>query len=167
MKHGRSTRLVWIGAASLVAAAMVVPAGLAGKPDKPGTSNTKGAKAFTAKLKNATNETMRGNVVVRLNASRTEVCWSFSRLKLAGKTAYVAHIHRMSDNVSIITLGQASTGKAWPRRGCTKTDTSGGSAGEEIAAVITNPAGFYVNVHEEAGSAVLLTGALKKGAPAA
>lgn len=166
MKHGRSTRLVWIGAASLVAAAVIAPVGLADKPAKPGTSNSKGVKTFTAKLRGV--DGMRGNVVIRLNASGKKVCWSFSNLKLNGQTAHVAHVHSTPANSAvtpnvlagqiIIPLGTAPN----LRRGCA-TDATWG---DEIAAVIASPAAHYVNVHKVGGDE-LIKGALKKGAPAA
>lgn len=148
-----STKLAVLVALVLLAA----PAALAGKPEKPGTSNSQGVKTMTAKLRGANG--MRGNVVVRLNASKKSVCWAFSSLKLNGKPAFAAHVHTKAGGGIVLPLGASPM----PRRGC----TTNADWADEIAAVIASPAGYYVNVHEEAGLAVLVTGSLKKGAPAA
>lgn len=142
---------------ALVLALAVVPVALAGKPASPGTSNSQGVKTMTAKLKGANG--MHGNVVVRLNASKKSVCWAFSNLKLNGKVAYAAHIHVKAGGAVFVPLGASPM----PRRGC----TTNADWADEIAAVTAAPSSYYVNVHEEAGLAVLVTGVLKKGAPAA
>jgi hypothetical protein len=152
-RHVVSRRLV----IALVLALAVVPVALAGKPASPGNSNSQGVKTFTAKLRGANG--MRGNVVVRLNASEKKVCWAFSSLKLNGKTAFAAHIHTKAGGAVLIPLGASPM----PRRGC----TTNVDWADEIAAVIAAPANYYVNVHEQTGLAVLVTGVLKKGAPAA
>jgi hypothetical protein len=138
-------------------ALLVTPVALAGKPTNPGTSNSQGSKALTAKLAGANK--MKGNLVVRLNRSTTTVCWSFSNLKLNGKKAFAAHIHVKAGGAIFVPLG----GSPLARRGCTKN----ADWADEIAALIAKPADYYVNVHEEAGLAVLITGNLKKGAPVA
>lgn len=166
MKHRRTTRLGWIGAATLVAAAMVVPASLAGKPDKPGTSNSKGVKTFTAKLRGA--DGMRANFVIRLNSSEKKICWSFSSLKLNGQAAFAGHVHTTPPTTGVtppvaaygILLPLGTTGPM-PRRGC----TTNVDWADELAAVIKSPAAHYVNVHKQ-DLGVLITGPLKKGAPA-
>lgn len=144
----------------LGAALLLTPAALADKPSEPGKQSqtaSQGSKAVVAKLAGA--DSMRGNVVVRLNASKKSVCWSFSNLKLGTKKAFAAHIHAKAGGAIVLPLGATPM----TRRGCsTNADWA-----DEIAAVLAKPANYYVNVHEEAGLAVLVTGALKKGAPAA
>ena len=153
----------------LTLAVVAVPAALADKPANPGTSNkpanpgtsNKGVKTVTAKLKGANG--MRASVVIRLNASTDTVCWSFSSfnsLKQNGKAADAAHIHVTGNTAPFIPLG--GTGANFKRRGCTTNhDWS-----TPIDQVIANASpGYTVNVHE-AGGAVLISGALKKGAPA-
>jgi hypothetical protein len=146
------TKIALLAAVALLAA----PAARAGKPSSPGTSNSKGVKTFTAKLRGENG--MRGNVVIRLNASKKTVCWAFSNLKLNGKKAFAAHVHTKAGGGIVIPLGASPM----PRRGC----TTNADWADEIAAVTAAPGGYYVNVHEEAGLAVLVTGVLKKGAPA-
>ena len=57
----------------LAVALVAVPSAFAAKPTNPGTSNSKGVKTLTAKL--AGTDGMKGNLVVRLNASKNQVCW--------------------------------------------------------------------------------------------
>ena len=104
-----------------------------------------------------------GNVVVRLNAKTLKVCWSYSNLKLTPKdtpsaTPTVSHIHTGAAGVAGGVL--VPFGATFARSGCT-TATK-----EIINAILANPSGYYVNVHNASYPGGAIRGQLKKGAPA-
>lgn len=152
----------------VVVTLVAVPVALAAKPTTPGSNGT-GGKALVAKLSGANefpvaaNPADRGNVVVRLNAKTLKVCWSFSNLKLTpkpglGATPLAAHIHTGAKGTSGAVL--VGLGASYTRSGCTTTTKA------NIDAILANPSGYYVNVHNEAYSGGAIRGQLKKGAPA-
>ena len=105
-----------------------------------------------------------GNVVVRLNAKTLKVCWSYSNLKLtplgtASATPTASHIHIGAAGVSGGAI-LVPFGGAFARSGCTTT------AKANIDAIVANPSGYYVNVHNASYPAGAIRGQLKKGAPA-
>lgn len=149
----------------VVLALAAVPVALAAKPTAPGANGT-GGKALVAKLSGVSAQAHagdRGNVVVRVNAKTLKVCWSYSNLKLtkngdASASPTVSHIHTGATGVAGPIL--VGLGDSFARRGCTTT-TSG-----NIAAILANPSGYYVNVHNASYPAGAIRGQLKKGAPA-
>ncbi len=152
----------------VVLALVAVPVALAAKPTTPGSNGT-GGKALVAKLSGANefpvaaNPADRGNVVVRLNAKTLKVCWSFSNLKLTPKDALSAtptasHIHTGAKGVSgAVFVGFGGT---FTRSGCTTTTKA------NIDAILANPSGYYVNVHNASYPGGAIRGQLKKAAPA-
>ncbi len=152
----------------LVSLALVASsAALAAKPTTP-SSNGKGGKALVAKLAGANevpaaNSGDRGDVVIRLNAKTLKVCWAFSSLKFtslngASTTPTAAHIHIGAAGVPgavFVPLGATFT-----RSGCTTTTKA------NIDAILANPNGYYVNVHNASYPNGAMRGQLKKGAPA-
>ena len=159
-------KLVLLVSLALVAA----PAAFAAKPTTPTTpgANGSGGKALVAKLSGANespqaNTADRGNVVVRLNAKTLKVCWSFSSLKLSANgalsaTPTAAHIHTgtAGNNGAVLV----PLGATFARKGCTTTTKV------NIDAILANPKGYYVNVHNAAYPNGAARGQLKKGAPA-
>lgn len=157
------TLLVSLASLALAASS----AALAAKPTTP-VSNGTGGKALVAKLSGAnevpaTNSADRGNVVIRLNAKTLKVCWSFSALKLtalgtATTAPTAAHIHVGAAGVVgdvVVPLGAS-----FARRGCTTTTKP------VMDAIVANPKGYYVNVHNASYPTGAIRGQLKKGAPA-
>lgn len=152
----------------LVSLALVAsPAALAAKPTTPG-ANGSGGRALVAKLSGASevppaNSADRGHAVIRLNVKTLKVCWSFSALKLTPKaglsaTPAAAHIHLGAADVAgaiVVPLGTT-----FSRSGCTTTTKP------IIEAILANPKGYYVNVHNVSYPAGAVRGQLKKGAPA-
>jgi hypothetical protein len=144
---------------------VAVPVALAAKPTTPGSNGT-GGKALVAKLTGANAQAHagdHGNVVVRLNAKTLKVCWSYSNLKLTpkdglGATPTLSHIHTGAAGVSGPVL--VGFGASFARSGCTTTTK------ENITAILANPNGYYVNVHNASYPAGAIRGQLKKGAPA-
>jgi hypothetical protein len=155
-------KLMLLTAFALVA----VPVALAAKPTTPG-SNGSGGKALVAKLTGANAQAHvgdHGNVVVRLNAKTLKICWSYSNLKLTplgatSATPNASHIHTGAAGVSggvLVPFGATS----FERKGCTTTSKA------TIDAILANPAGYYVNVHNPSYPGGAIRGQLKKGAPA-
>ncbi len=152
----------------LVSLALVAsPAALAAKPTTPG-ANGSGGKAVVAKLSGANevptaNRADRGHAVIRLNAKTLKVCWSFSALKLtplgaASATPAAAHIHVGAAGVNggvVVPLGSS-----FARKGCVTAEKA------VIDAILANPKGHYVNVHNASYPGGAMRGQLKKGAPA-
>ena len=143
------------------------PAALAGKPTTPGSNGT-GGKALVAKMSGANevpaaNPADRGHAVIRLNAKTLKVCWAFSALKLTsngglGTTPAAAHIHVGAAGVPggiVVPLGAT-----YSRTGCTTTTKP------IIDAILANPKGYYVNVHNASYPGGAIRGQLKKAAPA-
>ena len=149
-----------------ILALVVVPVALAAKPTTPG-SNGNGGKALVAKLTGANAQAHtgdHGNVVVRLNPKTLKVCWSYSNLKLtplgtASATPTASHIHIGAAGVSGGAI-VVPFGGAFARSGCTTTTKA------NIDAILANPSGYYVNVHNASYPAGAIRGQLKKGAPA-
>ncbi len=152
----------------LISLALVAsPAALAGKPTTPGSNGT-GGRALVAKLSGANevpqaNTADRGHAVIRLNAKTLKVCWAFSALKLTPKdglsaTPTAAHIHVGPAGVAggiVVPLGTS-----FARTGCTTTSKP------VMDAILANPKGYYVNVHNASYPTGAVRGQLKKGAPA-
>lgn len=155
--------LVSLGSLALLASS----AALAAKPTTPGANGT-GGKALVAKLSGASevpaaHSADRGNVVIRLNAKTLKVCWSFSALKLtalgaASATPAASHIHVGAAGVAGAVV--VPLGASFARSGCTTTTKP------VIDAIIANPKGYYVNVHNASYPNGAIRGQLKKGAPA-
>ena len=146
---------------------VAAPAALAAKPTTP-TANGTGGKALVAKLSGANevpqaNTADRGHAVIRLNAKTLKVCWSFSALKLTPKpglsaTPTSAHIHVGVAGVPgdvVVPLGTS-----FSRNGCTTATKA------VIDAILANPKGYYVNVHNASYPGGAVRGQLKKAAPA-
>ena len=156
-------KLLLIGSLALVA----TTAAFAATPTTPGANGT-GGKALVAKLSGANevpqaNTADRGSAVIRLNAKTLKVCWAFSALKLSpntglGTAPVAAHIHVGAAGVAgaiVVPLGAS-----YARRGC-MTSTK-----PVIDAILANPKGYYVNVHNASYPGGAIRGQLKKGAPA-
>lgn len=148
-----------------VLALVMVPVALATKPTTPGSNGT-GGKALVAKLTGANASAHvgdHGNVVVRLNAKTLKVCWSFSNLKLtplgaASATPTASHIH--TGTAGVIGAVLVPFGTSFARSGCSTTTKA------IIDAILANPGGYYVNVHNASYPGGAIRGQLKKGAPA-
>ena len=148
-------------------AVIAVPVASAAKP-QPSTPPGSGGKALVARLSGANevppaNAADRGNAVVRLNAKTLKVCWSFSAQKLTSKSGaatapVAAHIHTGAAGIAGPVL--VGFGATYSRRGCVT------STAETIAAILANPKGFYVNVHNASYPGGAIRGQLKRGAPA-
>ena len=100
-------------------ALVAVPVALAAKPTTPGANGT-GGKALVAKT--------------------LKVCWSFSNLKLtplgaASATPTASHIHTGAGAILV------PFGTSFARSGCSTTTKA------IIDAILANPSGYYVNVH--------------------
>ena len=156
-------KLLIVGSLALVA----TTAALAGTPTTPGANGT-GGKALVAKLSGANevpqaNTADRGSAVIRLNAKTLKVCWAFSSLKLSpkdglGTAPTAAHIHVGAAGVAgadVVPLGAS-----YARRGCAT------STKPLIDAILANPKGYYVNVHNASYPGGAVRGQLKKGTPA-
>jgi hypothetical protein len=155
-------KVLVVPGAALVAALAVVAAAPAAAP-----GNGKGVRTLVAKLSGA-NEVPaaaagdRGNVVVRLNAGALRVCWSFSALKLTSKdgtstTPTAAHIHVGAAGVPGAVV--VPFGATFTRNGCATTTKA------LIDAIVANPSGYYVNVHNASYPGGAIRGQLKKGSP--
>lgn len=145
----------------LVFALVAVPVALAAKPTTPGSNGT-GGRALVAKLTGANAQAHtgdHGNVVVRLNAKTLKVCWSYSNLKLtplgaASATPTASHIHTGAAGTTGAVL--VPFGASFARSGCTT------STKETINAILANPSGYYVNVHNASYPGGAIRGQLKK-----
>jgi hypothetical protein len=156
-------KLLVAGSLALVA----TTAAYAGTPTTPGANGT-GGKALVAKLAGASevpaaNAADRGSAVIRLNAKTLKVCWSFSSLKLTakpglGKTPLAAHIHVGAAGATGAVV--VPLGASYARSGCTA------STKPVIDAILANPKGYYVNVHNASYPDGAVRGQLKKGTPA-
>ena len=148
----------------IVLALVAVPVALAAKPPTPASNGT-GGKALVARLTGTNagaNAADHGNVVVRLNAKTLKVCWSYSNLKLtplgtASATPTASHIHTGAKGVTGAVL--VPFGASFARSGCSTSTKA------IIDAILANPSGYYVNVHNASYPGGAIRGQLKHGAP--
>lgn len=83
-----------------------------------------------------------GTATVTVNAAKGEVCYTLSVDGIDAAT--MAHIHKGATGVAgppVVTLDAPATGTS---EGCKATDAA------VVAALIANPADYYVNVHNAA-----------------
>ena len=137
--------------AALVALALSAPAlampheggrklmtSLSGATEVPGPGDVDGTGMFNAKV----------------NPGQTKVCYTLSVAKIA--TATMAHIHRGAAGVAgpvVVALKAPASGKSSACAMVTR---------ELAKELLTNPAGFYVNVHNAAFPAGAVRGQLMK-----
>jgi CHRD domain len=80
----------------------------------------------------------RGEVKVTLNTVTGKVCWKFELQKIDGKPT-AAHIHKGGRGVAGPVV--VPFGTAYKPAGCTK------AAPSLVKAILADPSGYYVNVH--------------------
>jgi CHRD domain len=115
----------------------IVPALALGAPTK---TTVLTAKMTAAQEKPKGEGGAKGMATIKLDAAKGSVCWSFTSL-VKVKAPTVSHIHKGRKGVEgpvYIPLG----GK-YKAKGCTKASKA------QINAVIKNPSGFYVNIHNK------------------
>jgi hypothetical protein len=111
---------------------------LSGAMEVPGPGDTNGTGKFSA----------------RVNSGQTKVCYKLSVAKLATPT--MAHIHRGALGVAgpvVVALKAPASGKSSACAMVTR---------ELAKELLTNPEGFYVNVHNAAYPAGAMRGQLMK-----
>jgi hypothetical protein len=135
-------------AAGIVAGGAVSPAAAQspGAPQGPGAAQDRGRDfAVFATFLTGAQEPGGGDpdgvggATITLNANRGQVCFVLAVARIAPATA--AHIHQAPVGVNgpiVVPLTPPTNGFSF---GCTSADRA------LISAIIANPAGFYVNVH--------------------
>jgi hypothetical protein len=132
----RYVTVLFVLAVVAVVAQPVLAAKLTGAPQ--------GGRLLTATLSGAEevpgpgDPTASGSFVGTFNRGQRQICYE---LTYQGTTAVAAHIHRGAAGVAgdiVVTLQTPATGSA---KECVTASR------ELIGEIITNPGGFYVNVH--------------------
>jgi hypothetical protein len=96
----------------------------------------------------------RGKTEIRLTPSTGKVCWETTIAKIDGKPN-ASHIHKGRKGVSGNVL--VPLGAGFKRQGCTTAPKA------TVRAILKNPGGYYVNVHNAKHPAGAMRGQLARG----
>jgi CHRD domain-containing protein len=122
-----------------------------------GAATTAGTTKLEANLRGS-NEgapaSNRGKTEIRLTPSTGKVCWETKITKIDGK-ANASHIHKGRKGVSGNVL--VPLGAGFKRQGCTTAPKA------TVKAILKNPGGYYVNVHNAKHPAGAMRGQLTRG----
>lgn len=141
----REKRLVLAGLAVLVAVPTIAMAA---------TSGTVSAKLSGKVEIPAGDSNGSGWVELNLDKSKGRTCWNFSKVKNIG-APQAAHVHKgKAGKVGPVAI---PLGNAFKAKGCIATPKAA------ISAVLANPSGFYVNVHNAAYPNGAIRGQLAAG----
>jgi hypothetical protein len=147
--------IIMLAALSLLAAALLAPSGLA-------AGKHKGKKTYTTKLKGA-NEVPgpgdpdgKGHATIRLSSKRDRVCFTIETKRIARPDR--GHIHvgdsKTAGSIFVTLFEGASTNRV--RRGCAPATDA------QITAIRSDPANYYVNVHNADFPSGALRGQLRR-----
>lgn len=140
-----------------IAAALLALSAVAFAGGRPMSTDLSGAEEVDAAGNpGAGDPDATGTANLTLNAGRERVCYELAWQNVEG-TVHSAHIHEAPAGRNGGIVVSLFTNQSFPGTGSASGCDEGDATREEIRRILTNPAGFYVNVH----STVFPAGAIR------
>lgn len=144
-----------IGSIALLLVASATIASADGRPLTAGLSGTEEVPA------GAGDPDGTGTAALTLNAGREQVCYELTWQNLDG-TVQRAHVHEAPAGANGGIVVSLFEGESFPGTGSASGCDLGDATRAEIRRILTDPSGFYVNIHDSVRPAGAIRGQLSR-----